>query len=92
MEMIKVALKPNWASMIGGSNSDYFYDLWDKEGTRPYFDATYWMRVNFWIEKTYNCKIVETEKLDINGRPITIKSHFEFENESDATMFLLRWN
>lgn len=89
--MIKIEWKSHWPSIIGGFNSDYYYALWDKEGIRPYLDINYWIQFNRWFEETYNCKIIETIKVDINGESNKIKSHLEFENESDATMFLLRW-
>lgn len=80
--MIRVRWRYDWSGKIGGSNSDYFVAVWEKQGKIPYLDADYWDQFRKWIEENYHCRWEDNEYPP---------QYLIFAKDSDATRFLLEW-
>lgn len=92
--MKKIYIKPGWASKMGGPGTDYYYSIWDKEDRKPYLDGNYWYRFNRWFEQTYHCKVKGTHGPNTvnTSEFVETEKWLEFENDEDATFYLLRWS
>ena len=89
--MIRIEWRSEWAGRFGGVGSPYYQCIWEKSNERPYLDASYWVWWEQWFEKEVNGKFVRSEiTAPWGGRKLHPISHIEFENESDAAMFMLR--